>query len=347
MEKESEKTIFLVSGLIILVGVIFIIFGYLGFSTASPEKLISLSIGSALLSAGTVGIFSKFFLSGVTSDIVIKKVEEPIRRVEELIKKVDSTNTILIGEMTTFQKNIQKFSNDYPLLMECTKSGVVAFSGDRIDNATIKNDLIEEIRKSSHIKMIGTTLRQFFWKDPNLTAKFKDIIKSSDKKRDIKILISDPFSKSVVKRTMLEEGPKFELDCKKNFSHYQQCSTYNDVQMTLNSYILVKPEASSAVHLALKCYTDFPSLWMIITDNFVFFQPYQYGKIEETRCIGESFFIIKIQAGSQLYQLLDHHFDIVWDDHSNRSVKEMLEAYKNTDPIFKNLSTEKEVFWRK
>jgi len=347
MEKESGRQIFLLAGFIIVLGVIFILYGYIGFSTASPEKQISLSIGSALLSAGTVGIFSKFFLSGVTSDIIIKKIEEPIEKVEELINNVKATNATIFTEMSSFQKNMRAFSINYPLIMECSKSGIIGIYTDRIENATIKNEVLEEMRKSAHLKMIGTSLRQFFWKDPNLTAKFKEITKSGEKEREIKILISNPFSKSVVKRTLLEEGPKFELECKTNFNHYQQSATYNDVQMTLNNFTLLKSEANSVVQMKLKCYTDFPSMWMVLTDNCVFFQPYQYGKIEETKCIGESFFIMKILAGSPLYQLLNHHFDIVWNDHSNLSVKEMLNVYSNTNSIFQNLSQESQVFWRK
>ncbi len=331
-------------GFIILLGILTIGSGYSLFLPEDSKKLMFISIGSALISAGTVGIFSKFFLSEVTSEAISKKVEEPLAKLDNQIAKTSTMNIQLFKEMSEFQNKIEHFSKNYSIVIQCMNLGIVEILNDRISSLEIPNKILEEMWKSKKVKMLGTSLRQFFWKDEKLNAEFKKVIQSNENGRHFQILISNPFSPSVAKRTLLEQGTEFEDECKRNFDHFKTSETYDDIRRTVNNFLQLHLDKT---RVELKIYSDFPSMWLIITDDFAFFQPYQYGKIQTTRCIGESFFIMKIHSNSQLYNLLNQHFDILWDDHSNLSPEQMLVEFKNAKTILNYLLQEKRIFWRK
>jgi hypothetical protein len=48
---------------------------------------------------------------------------------------------------------------------------------------------------------------------------------------------------------------------------------------------------------------DFPMMWLIITDEYAFFQPYQYGNLEIKPIMGENFFVLQIKKGRFMIDL--------------------------------------------
>ena len=85
-------------------------------------------------------------------------------------------------------------------------------------------------------------------------------------------------------------------------------------------------------------------MWLIITDTCAFFQPYQYGRIKQTFCIGESFIILKFGKG-QAYDLLSQHFHYIWNDKTNLNHSQMLKHYENDEALIKKLFADINVFW--
>ncbi len=99
----------------------------------------------------------------------------------------------------------------------------------------LKRAIMNCMENSNEIKILGTTLRQFFTKDRDLKEKLISCARSG---KNIEVLIANPFEKCVVKRTLLEEGADFEMRCKNDPITYRLSDTYTDIKGSLTAYNL-------------------------------------------------------------------------------------------------------------
>jgi len=252
-----------------------------------------------------------------------------------------STLHLLSPKMDDLIKFLNDFTTESVIVRDSQEAQLKSIYLDRISSKEFKQTLKECIETSKNIRMMGTTLRQFFTHDPD----FKEyLFLGAQNGKNIEMLMASPFEKCVVKRTLMEQGETFEARCKEDPFHYRLSDTYLQIKDVFRVY---QREYKKMPHVQVKCYIDYPSMWLIITDNCAFFQPYQYGGIHTTiaACVGEFFMVMKFGKGP-VYDLLNKHFDIIWSDKNNIEPDDMLKKYENDDDIIKEIFSDQHVFWR-
>jgi hypothetical protein len=200
----------------------------------------------------------------------------------------------------------------------------------------MRAEIIESMARSNEIKLLGTTHRSFFKNDIELGKAFEDFCKS-DKRA--KVLIVNPLSPCIIKRTVLEEPEDFAKKFRDDPLHYRTSDTFEDIENVLNAYI---KDFHECENIEIRFYKDFPSMWLIITEDRIYFQPYQYGANRKdpklASVIGESFIVMVFGRGrGDVYNLLSKHYDVVWNDINNLSYKEMHATIKDDREVYRQL----------
>lgn len=177
--------------------------------------------------------------------------------------------------------------------------------------------ILDEMEKSSKIFMLGTAHRSFLWKE-TVSYEFYQIIDRCE--LDLRIVLSNPFCEQFVRRALIEE--KNRLNSSITGKEFVETSVaISDIKQSIRSIkermFLHKTreknfdrdkEISKTVFFS----NDYPLMWLIITDEYAFFQPYQYGNLENKPIMGENFFVLQIKEGD-IYDRLESHFEYLWD----------------------------------
>ena len=167
-----------------------------------------------------------------------------------------------------------------------------------------------------------------------------------------KILIINPFSREGIRRTLLEEvrkreNPRDQEDYIKEFKSnpkiYKDSQTYRDIRAVLTSYknefkqsLKDEVDDDPNYNIELKFYNTYPSLWLIITDKIIFYQPYQYGiNMDDGNPldVGEYFIIMAFGEDGYVHKLLSNHFEHIWNSAENLSAIEMWKIIDNDTEI--------------
>lgn len=252
-----------------------------------------------------------------------------------------STLHLLSPKMDDLIKLFNNFSTESVLIKGSQEAQMKSLFLDCMSSKIFKETLKECMENSKNIKMLGTTLRQFFTHDQDLR---ENLFSCAQKGKKLYLLMSSPFEKCVVKRTLLEQGEIFETKCKINPLYYKLSDTYLQIKDVLQVY---QREFKEKDNVHMKYYVDYPSMWLVITDNCAFFQPYQYGGMNNTisSCMGENFIVMRFGKGP-IYELLNKHFDIIWSDKNNIEPDDMLKKYENDEDIIKETLSDQHVYWR-
>lgn len=336
-QKLKTRTVILLSSVIITASIVLILTAFFIWKSGILHSIL-LTMGTSGLSAGIISLAIEVFLTDIFSEAIKDKFKLEIETLKNDIKEITSNTSLLSPKIERLRQSLDNFSIDDALIRGCNEAQIKYLSLNRMASEELKKSIMECMENSKEIKMLGTTLRQFFTKDRDL----KEKLRACAINKQIKVLIANPFTKSVVKRTLLEQGEYFERECKKDPLYYRLSETYTDIRDTITAY---KREFNGFQNINLKCYNDFPSMWLIITDTCAFFQPYQYGRIQDTLCIGESFVVIKFGRG-HAFDLLSQHFDYIWNDKSNIEPDEMLKKYENDKDILAEILKDEDVYWR-
>ena len=338
LQKLKTRTVILLSSVTIAVSIVLILTAFfIGGGRILHDIL--LTMGTAGLSAGIISLALEVFLTDIFSEAIKDNFKLEIETLKSNINDITSNTSSLSPKIESLRQSLDNFSIDNALMKGCDDAQIKYLSLNRMASEDLKRSIMDCMENSKEIKMLGTTLRQFFTKDRDLKEKIRSCAAAG---KNIEVLIANPFTKCVAKRTLLEQGENFECECKKDPLYYRLSETYTDIRDTIITY---KREFNDFHNINLKCYNDFPSMWLIITDTCAFFQPYQYGKIEDTLCIGESFVIIRFGRG-QAFDLLLQHFDYIWNDKSNIEPEGMLKKYENDENILREIVSDKYIYWR-
>jgi rubredoxin len=214
---------------------------------------------------------------------------------------------------------------------------------DKIVNFLNRNHSISlqiDIDKSEVILRIDGSLRDYFIaKNENGNINIYEL--------NARVLLSDPFSREGIRRTLLETArikndEYFEQFKENPMKIYSETDTFHDVEKVLNSYrdnfnknieYKNKTNIHNKYSIDLRFYENYPSLWLIITDNEVYLQFYQYGTNkkdikEDNKDIGEYFIIMVFERG-EVYELLSKHFEQIWNEAKNKTPRYVLTTLKS------------------
>ena len=326
-KKLIESRVIAFSLIIIIASLLSFILSVLYFITGPTHDLL-FNLGITGVASGVVSIILDFLLVGTSKDAIEDSFEEKIAKINDGV--------------STFKGGIDKIENKLEKILVtniCLDVQLKYIFLNR-NAPEMKQIMINCMDKSREIKMIGTSLRRHFTQDVELRENLEQCARSG---KHIKILIANPFTKSVAKRTILEEGIEFEKNFLKDPSYYTRSETYTDVESSLNKYenILARLE-----NVKFKCYNDAPSMYLVITDDCAFFEAYQYGRVLWNRCIGENF-LVQCFGRGQVRDLLVQHFDFIWNDKSNLSSSGLRQLYLDTDQNINNIMRDPTIYWRK
>lgn len=179
--------------------------------------------------------------------------------------------------------------------------------------------ILDEMEKSGRILMLGTAHRSFLWKESGVSSAFYHIINKCDV--ELKIILANPFCEQFIRRALIEE--KIRLSTKQSGKDFFNISVaVGDIKksmLAINEKLFsnknIKTGSSKRnlkINESVKFSNDFPLMWLIITDDFAFFQPYQYGNLSKNQIMGENFFVLQIRRGV-IYDRLESHFKYLWD----------------------------------
>jgi len=316
------------------------------------QREIFLSLGVGTLTACIVAYFAHKRLTLIvaeTQEIVLERNTEELR---QLIKSFGGDVTKLGDQL----RDVRNYISLTILMDKCNKLKLLHIYDDRRDRV-LKPDIEKSIKKidTKTIKILGTTHRDFFDREHGYLLELKKLaeVESSPddvNEKSVKVLIVNPYSKEGIKRTLLEEIRKKKTVSEKEeyinrfkskpLIEYEESRTWKDIDMVLTNYknelnkveeLDEKDNGGTKYSIELKFYNDYPSLWLIVTDKKIFFQPYQYGTGPDgKKDIGEYFPIMLFERGD-VYKLLSDHFDVKWNEKTNLCFKDMWKLFYNTD----------------
>lgn len=192
--------------------------------------------------------------------------------------------------------------------------------------------ILKEMEKSTNIFMLATAHRSFLWKETKNSHQFYDII--SDKKKNVRIVLANPFCEQLIRRTLIEESVRLKVTM--TGSEFEEISdTIKEIKWSISKLcdkILDKPKINNNNHVRIKFSNDYPLMWLIITDSYAFFQPYQYGNLIKNPCMGENFFILQIRYGI-IYSRLLSHFVTIYNQKDNCSIDQIKYLLQNNNGI--------------
>jgi len=178
--------------------------------------------------------------------------------------------------------------------------------------------ILAKMKTSRRIYMLGTAHRSFLWKEA-VSYDFYSVTNRCD--LDLKIILSNPFCEQFVRRALIEE--KNRLPSTISGQEFVETSVaVSDIKQSMSSIkeklFFCKSDKKDIVNRkeriskTVRFSNDFPLMWLIITDDYAFFQPYQYGNLENKPIMGENFFVLQIKPGN-IYDRLVDHFNFLWD----------------------------------
>ncbi len=191
-------------------------------------------------------------------------------------------------------------------------------------NGEYVRDVVGEIERTrGPLDLCGVALPELVC-DDNL----RGTILAHSEKADVRVLLLDPCCEEAKRRAEIEQplGRRAIADIEGTIAWLRQQQAQNK---------------RFRVHL----YTLPPSLWMIITSQFVFVEPYHFGRSEALQgCIGGHVPMLKIRNQSDLgphnpHEFYRRHFEYIWaQTHGLRLniLITILHAVKSAYVILKN-----------
>jgi hypothetical protein len=135
----------------------------------------------------------------------------------------------------------------------------------------------------------------------------------------LRIILSNPFCEQFVRRALIEE--KNRLNSYITGKEFVETSVaIGEIKQSIRSIkekmFLCKTRKNNfdrdkKISETVVFSNDFPLMWLIITDEYAFFQPYQFGNLENKPIMGENFFVLQIKKG-EIYDRLESHFEYLW-----------------------------------
>lgn len=254
----------------------------------------------------------------------IKKWED-VSTISQLSQKLDLLDTHIKGYI----------ENRLPLLEQCKEAGIVAvfpprhpakgelnqtaletkfpFEAGRYLVEYLIKYITDNLNPEKVIKVCGIANQDFFMPGSSIFKLLESWAISHQNKSEMKLnmqaILLNPESKAAQMRCHVEYGKVLE-DYKKSF-------VYQDIKGSIDGIERFLSRKLEGFNLEVKLTDSLPQAWFMITNEFVFFEPYHLGRQhleeEEYFCIGGRIPVIQANRNSEYYTYFDNHFKFLWN----------------------------------
>ncbi len=299
----------------------------------------------------------------------VKDTEIP-KRLNSYIKIVFNTPSDLANKVMIELGNLL---NQYPNIFsmdlrsmdtsdfdDLEPMGICRIFRERRDCPELDECIRDEIQKSTEIKIMANTARDFFgetaknpkflkdmlnylasWKKKETTV--KPGVKKSEKR--IKLILLNPFSEAAFDRYTIEYWGATIGD-QKGLNNYIGSTYFRDIENVIRWYA-----NNNTYHkfIELRFSSLTPTLFLIRTKNYTFIEFYHNGplklagidvdkKDKGATCIGGYLPVLMISNTSKFGKLMDGHFDFSWDKSEPWKDTEIeIEKFKKDPKLFRLL----------
>jgi len=253
------------------------------------------------------------------------------------IKRWEDVSTInrLSQKLDLLDEHIKGYiENRLPLLEQCKKAGITAvlpprrIAKTKLDQTAPKTDFLPESGKylveylikylkdnpdpEKVIKVYGIANQDFFLPGTEIFKLLENWAihhqSKSETKLTVQAILLNPESDAAKMRCHVEYGKILE--------DYKDSFVYQDIRGCVMGLRRLLKRKNESFNLEVK-FSDFlPQVWFMITNEFVFFEPYHLGRHleeEEYFCLGGRIPVIQANEDSEYYTYFDNHFNFLWD----------------------------------
>lgn len=165
-------------------------------------------------------------------------------------------------------------------------------------------DILENNKNISLLTLSGTKVASLG------DSKVKDLLSSTDRKSNIKILLANPFSKAIINRYDVDEPETYEAGLE---GIKRRLVWLNNIYINLPSH--------AQKRLEIKVYDNYPVVSLLKADSDVYSTSYGY------RLRGADCPRLHVKANSEYGYFLQKHFDKIFEDAI--SLNKWLDIYRN------------------
>jgi hypothetical protein len=192
----------------------------------------------------------------------------------------------------------------FRLLQGAGKSDILNIFPDRESAIKEIKKLIPLTRKE--INILGISHTDFIY-DAEFRRNINSFVKSNIK---IRALFLDKESSEACERAKREEG-KEDIKETQLYSDLESCERfYNELKKKLQ-------KQNSTLQLEYKRYSRQPSLFIVIIDDVMFYEPYHLGVEREEEapfayCLGKRVPVLQVDKRARAFNIMKSHFDYLW-----------------------------------
>ena len=215
------------------------------------------------------------------------------------------------------------------LLENSVSFGVESILGPRSSDSETKEIIANELKNSTgEIRLMGIGLREFFADKGH--ARILRSMSDKDKNVSVKAILVDPVGKFARARAVLEDCIQFQ-----NEEQFRSGPLYSDSWRSLNVIVNLRKSVEQRKKFMFDAkFVDYwPSVYMVMTENYCFTESYHFGKPNnesESYSIDGLVPIIQVSNSSDYYSVLKHHFDYIWGGYNPfipvKSLKEVAQS---------------------
>lgn len=176
---------------------------------------------------------------------------------------------------------------------------------------------------SGEVRIIGFSLREFLDGGQALYMKINDLL-NNDHKVNVRMLLLDPTSEAAHLRTVVEQGPVFQLF---------RSAVYRDTSASIYALedLIHRSQDNTRFKISARFSNFHPTFYMVATSESLFLEPYHLGRLAtDPPCIGGFVPILRFNSSSNIFERACAHFDYIWnsiEESANRSIQNAQDAW--------------------
>ncbi len=327
----------LISGLAMAIGIMLIAISQTRFFKTVNWDTPMAQVGLALV------------ITGLTFILINQQLERGNREYTEAVVKKTELN--IRGLLDDVQSQLNDLTKHNQILSGAIARDVKQIYAKRAEGL---QDIVNDLRQSKHIKMLGISLREYFVPSGHYYRDMEEVldgvIKSKDK--SIQILLINPYSEQATIRAERESEKPFS-----DQNRYEDSGLYADVWQAIR-YLsgwekdlsqgekttqIVSSEHQNSTseprRIEARVYNSAPACFLVITDKHTYIEQYHYG-MPKSGLVGGNFPLLKFptlgmssgaDAGTLVATSVAHHlsghFDYIWNQRGTSSLEHLLAGH--------------------
>lgn len=232
----------------------------------------------------------------------------------------DNTDNLISQKYGDISTQYNEFIQKSQLLLNAKDKSIEFIYESRLKGM---DDIIKDMAESTHIQIMGVSLKKFFSKSHNdyysQTVEIIDSVKKSEN-RKFQVMVINPYSQQALMRMECETGKKI-YDIKENEGTTLRSEVLG-IMRNLEERQKKVADIKEKDRFQARAYDGACSCFLLITDKHTYFEQYYFA---ENRAIaGSRFPLIKLKTDSPEAEELQKHFDFTWENKSH-DLSELLE----------------------